>query len=250
MAYTFDANGGIVQGPSAQNYLLPQQQATQSNLAGLQASMQADPAAKYKPGWADQYNTLLSNPGSMETSPFYEFGRDQGIENITRANKGVDSGRYMSDLLKFGTGYAGQQFGNLAGIYERAVGGSGSAGAQMQLGGFNRAQDQQSMALANRQAVNQPQRYNPNAQPFDMQALMKKYGIEPQGTGTMLAASGGSGYGLPSGGMDYGGDSWADSINNLQYFGSPSNYDTGGAPTSWNAAEAWNPQVEAWSGEY
>lgn len=248
MAYTFGPNGEIIQGPSSQNYLLPQQQATQSNLAGLQASQQADPAGKYKQDWSRQLNELFTNPGSITTSPYYQFARDQGIEAVTRANKGVDSGRYMSELTKFGTGLAGQQFGSLANLYNTAIGGSGPAGAQMQLGGFTRAQDQQSMALGNKQAVQQPQTYKPNAQPFDMNALMSKYGITPQGQQTMPVNTGG-GYGLPSGTQDYPDVGWQDSINNLQYFGSPANYDTGGMPAAWNAAESWNPQVAAWDGE-
>jgi hypothetical protein len=225
----------------------------------------SDPFRSYKPQVAGALAKLLENPGDVTTSPFYAFGRDQGIEAITRANKGVDSGKYMADLLKFGTGYAGQQFGDLAKLYNSILGGSSVAagaqiagqpaqtarlyndvlggssvgGAQMLMGGFGRAQDQEAMAAAGRAASNATRGPQQQSSPsFDLNAMLSKYGINngvnsnnmndsPAVRGGTGIGPGGNGispagnYGLPTGGMDtsYNGGSWSSSEGGGGVFG-------------------------------
>lgn len=186
------------------------------------AATLADPFAAYKPQVAESLSKLLSNPGDVTTSPFYSFARDQGIEAITRANKGVDSGRYMSDLLKFGTGYAGQQFTSLADTYNKILGsgngtaaaqmiggepaqtaklyndilgGSSVGGAQMLMGGFGRAQDQQSASAGVRAAGNARPPTPSSPQPSGLDAMLQKYGINSgsSGVGGSPAVRGGTG---------------------------------------------------------
>ena len=64
---------------------------------------------------SNKLNTLLQNPGSVTSTPGYQFAYNQGLEavNRTAAAKGqLGSGNRLYDLTKFGQGLASQTYNN------------------------------------------------------------------------------------------------------------------------------------------
>lgn len=62
-----------------------------------------------------QLGDLLTRPGSFQQTPGYQFARDQGMQAIQRsaAAKGrMGSGNVLTELSKFGTGLASQEYGS------------------------------------------------------------------------------------------------------------------------------------------
>lgn len=183
-------------------FTLPQTQAQQSVISGREAAALADPLAPFKPAIAKRLSDFIADPeANRSLIPGFDFGLNLARENVVRANRGVDSGRFLSELTDLGVNFADRNTLNVINTLNNLLGGSGSNAGQLLLGGFNRGQDQQSIALANREANKQP-RFSPSPpQPFDIQALLDKFGITPQGTGTVPTANfSGGNFGLPSGG--------------------------------------------------
>lgn len=76
--------------------------------------------ASGQPGaYQNQLATLMSSPGSMATSPMYQFAFDQGLNavNRTQAARGMlGSGNRLYELTNYGQGLAGQQYFNQANL--------------------------------------------------------------------------------------------------------------------------------------
>lgn len=90
----------------------------------------ADPFWQQRGQYQTQLSDLMKNPGSMTSSPMYQFALDQGMNavNRTAAAKGMlGSGGRLAELTKFGQGLASQQFypmANLLGGFAGANAGS------------------------------------------------------------------------------------------------------------------------------
>ena len=77
------------------------------------ATNTANPLAPYQQGWAAQLNALIQNPSSVTNSPGYQFGMDQGRQQLQRgmAKTGqTQSGNEQIALQQYGQQYAGQQY--------------------------------------------------------------------------------------------------------------------------------------------
>lgn len=103
-----------------------------ASMAGQTAAGLADPFAEQRPQYQQQLSKLMSDPGSLATSPLYKFALDQGLEavNRTAGAKGLlGSGNRLTDLTKFGTGLAGENFFKMAPILSRLAGADTSSPA-------------------------------------------------------------------------------------------------------------------------
>jgi len=88
------------------------------------AQQMANPLSPYQGGWAASLNNLVSNPGSVTSTPGYQFGMDQGAQALQRSMAGtgqIQSGQEQIAMSQYGQQYAGQQYqqqlsnlGNLA----------------------------------------------------------------------------------------------------------------------------------------
>lgn len=124
--------------------------------AGKDAAAASDPFAPRRAAYADQLDRLMANPGDLASSPIYKFAQEQGINAIDRAAaaKGqLNSGNRLAELVKFGTGLAGQQFGqqaDLLALLSGAKTGSPSAAGNALLSGATSANtaDYRDRALA------------------------------------------------------------------------------------------------------
>lgn len=107
----------------------------------------ADPFASQRPQYQQQLSTLMSNPGSMSTSPAFQGIFDLGMEavNRTASAKGqLNSGNRLSALSDFGQKTASQYYfpqaqllSNLAGVNA----GSPATAAGINLAGTETAQN-------------------------------------------------------------------------------------------------------------
>lgn len=118
----------------------------QSAIAGVQgagsnyATSMRDLAQGYTPytqagaAGATGLQNLIQNPFSFQSTPGYQFARDQGIQALDRsaAARGMlGSGRQSKDLERFGTGLADQTYGSAFQRMLQAAGfGLGAQGAQ------------------------------------------------------------------------------------------------------------------------
>lgn len=77
---------------------------------------------------------LYNDPSSVRSLPGYQFALDEGARALDRsaASRGMlNSGRSAKDLLRYGTGYADQIYGNqLARLMAGSQQGMGAVGAQ------------------------------------------------------------------------------------------------------------------------
>jgi len=105
----------------------------------------ANPLAPYQQGWAQQLNSLISNPWSVTQTPGYQFGMQQGTQQLQRTMQSTgqhQSGAEQIALQKFGEGYAGdqyqKQFSNLANVAtgNAVAGQTAYSGAAGTLGGY------------------------------------------------------------------------------------------------------------------
>lgn len=74
-----------------------------------QAQQTADPFAPYRPQYATQLNSLMSNPGQVTQQPGYEWLRSQGEQGVNRtlaAQGRTQSGAEQIELSKFDQGFA------------------------------------------------------------------------------------------------------------------------------------------------
>lgn len=169
-------------------------QAAGSQFAGLEAANLADPFRNERGAYQNHLRTLMANPGSIASSPTYQFAFDQGMDAINRraaATGRANSGNVLGELTRFGQGLAGQQFfnqANLLALLSGATTGSPAAAGSLYQGGINRSQDQNAIAAAGRNLGDNRSRLPLGKNPA--QELMDQI---PIGTG-------GRDYGLPSGG--------------------------------------------------
>ena len=115
-----------VGGPTAANM------ADWASQSGQTAASLADPFAEQRPQYQQQLAKLMSDPGSLATSPLYKFAQEQGLEavNRTAAAKGqLGSGNRLADLTRYGQGLAGQQFFQMAPLLGRFAGADTSSPA-------------------------------------------------------------------------------------------------------------------------
>ena len=110
-----------------------------------QAQSSANPLAPYQQGWAQQLNSLMQNPWGVTQSPGYQFGMQQGTQQLQRTMQATgqhQSGAEQMAMQKFGEGYAGQQFqqqySNLANAAtgNAVAGQTAYSGAAGTLGGY------------------------------------------------------------------------------------------------------------------
>ena len=53
-----------------------------------------DPFAPYRQTYADQLNALISQPASVTSTPFYQFGMQQGQQALTRQQQATGRTAY------------------------------------------------------------------------------------------------------------------------------------------------------------
>jgi len=109
------------------------------------AAAAADPFASQRPGYQKQLFALMTDPNSFKTDPGYQFGKEQGLEAISRSSNALygtgRTGSLAPELDKFATGYAEQAYDTriaqlmaMAGV---GAGSPGTAGALLS-GGFDK----------------------------------------------------------------------------------------------------------------
>lgn len=137
-------------GPGDQFSKLSNQQANQSIGVGLEAARMSDPFAPERGAYQNQLRTLMSNPGEMTTSPYYQFALNQGLNSLQRKGT-VRSGNKLAELVKFGEGIASQgyfQQANLLKDLSGATTGSPAAAGAAYSGAYGRSQDQRQQAAS------------------------------------------------------------------------------------------------------
>jgi hypothetical protein len=173
-------------------------------VAGDQAAAYADPFAAERKKQIANLETLQSNPGSIETSPFYKFLMDTQLKAVgaNNAARGLSqSGRGAMALQDRAAGVASQAyFPLLQNASTLAVSGSSpaSAGASYARGVSN-SQDQAQMAAAARAAA---QQRPPQATAAPSPPANTGYGL-PSGGATPYGNSNSGIYGGLSGQVDY-----------------------------------------------
>ena len=103
-----------------------------ASTAGSTAASLADPFAEQRPQYQQQLAKLMSDPGSLATSPLYKFAQEQGLEAVNRtagARGQLGSGNRLADLTRFGTGLAGENFFKMAPLLGRFAGADTSSPA-------------------------------------------------------------------------------------------------------------------------
>lgn len=211
---------------------LSNSQATQSVGNASNAAAAADPFASQRGQYQTDLSNVISNPGSITSSPYYQFARDQGLNAIQRQGT-VRSGNKLAQLMQFGTGLASQNYNSLVSQLTPLSGattGSPATAGNILNGGFNRSQDQRQIGAAQGAAANNP--YNPYARTAAPQNGAPMPGSNPYASQNSNALSGTyDPYGLngQSGGYDPYGDPYTDSLLGLD---GSSGY--GGGTDSWN----------------
>lgn len=62
----------------------------------------------------NQLRDYLTNPGSYQGSPGFQWAFDQGMQGVQRANSGNrNSGNILAELQRYGTGLASQDYGQM-----------------------------------------------------------------------------------------------------------------------------------------
>ena len=199
--------------PLGQNYYADQSSTDLINLARQQsgqalnygdiAAAYADPFRGERANYQKRLRDLVADPGALASSPLYQFALDQGMENINRraAARGQrNSGNVLGELMRFGTGLAGQQYFNQADLLSRlAMGASSPAAAGLAYArGTERAQDYQAQAEAEK-AAGARGRASPQSD-FGQSRLS-----------SMATAAPGGGYSGGGFGLPYSGDSYESS---------------------------------------
>lgn len=174
-------------------------QTNQSRADGYEAANMADPYGTEKRKQAgDAYDKLLSNPGGIETSPFYKYLLSTQMEAVKASNaaRGLNnSGRGMLELQKAARGAATGAFFPLAELYGKTSGALNPlspVAAGMALRGNERGQDYASIAAAARASGSQPQQNRPSALPFGGATSTPYSGSQSPGWSSALPS--GTGY--------------------------------------------------------
>lgn len=143
---------------------LSKRQGRESLNRGYEAAGMSDPFASQRPQYQNQLSTLLSNPGQIETSPFYKYLQSTQMEAVKASNaaKGfTNSGRGLMALQDRAAGVASQSYfpqAELLSLLSGATTGSPAAAGQAFARGSERSQDygQQSLAQRNYQPPSGP----------------------------------------------------------------------------------------------
>lgn len=194
---------------------LLQSQSAASPGIGYEAARLADPFGNERKQYQNKLKTLVDDPGSFSSSPFYKFAYDQGLNALQRKGS-VRSGNKLAALMKYGQGMASQAYfpqANLLSTLSGATTGSPAAAGLSVAGAFERSQNLANLAAANKAKGSQ---MSGGGAP-----------IGPQGPGlhdqlSAMYRMGGTGTGAPSGG--YGGGSPGSSY----YSGGSMPYSMGG----------------------
>lgn len=175
-------------------------QSAQSQFAGQQGAQLADPFASQRGQYQNQLSTLLSNPGSIESSPLFQFSYQKGLDALNNHLAGTgqfNSGNALRAASDYNAGAITNQFfpqANLLATLSGATTGSPAAAGMSYVGGINRSQDQRSMAQAAK---------NFGAQPSAMDSGTPWWATPDWGNqvrSSLTGPEGGSNTGLPSGG--------------------------------------------------
>lgn len=128
---------------------LSQLQSGQALAYGDQAARYADPFMQERGKYQKQLSDLMENPGSFASSPAYQFSYNQGLEALNRKGN-IRSGAKLADLMKYGQGFAGQQYFNQAKLLsDLATSGSSPESAGLSYArGAGRSQDYAQVAAA------------------------------------------------------------------------------------------------------
>jgi hypothetical protein len=188
---------------------LSDMQSKQAQFMGNDAAKIADPYGyQRRNAAADKFDTLLSNPGSMESSPFFKYLSDRAMA-ATRAGNAAggfrNSGRGLMALQESAQGAATKAFFPLAELYGKASGALNPlspAAAGIALSGSNRSQDYSQMGEAARSLAQRQAGTNAGATPWWMQGAMP---AAPLSTDPYRDWYNSQQTGLPTGG-NYSGD--------------------------------------------
>jgi hypothetical protein len=117
-----------------------------------QAQLQTDPWSKYRAGYGDQLNALMSNPALTMTQPGYQFMKQQGLNTLQAAQAArgqVQSGAGATATEMFGANYAMNAYDKMIGQYSGLAGTnvSPAAGANAYTNAQQSAQNAQMAGL-------------------------------------------------------------------------------------------------------
>lgn len=167
--------------------LLSRGQAQQSVGVGERAAQLADPYAEQRKRDIESLRLLESNPGSITTSPFYQFLINQQLDAVRAKNAG--SGNFRStrgamNLMDRAAGVATQAyFPLLNNLTARASGGSSPTAASVTYErGMGRSQDQSQMAAAAKAAGRTPPPAGGGGQISGAQEMMNRMPATPSYT--------------------------------------------------------------------
>ena len=133
---------------------LSRQQSGQSLEYGSQAARYADPWMEERKKYMPQIERLVSSPGAMESSPFYQYLRDTQMNEVKASNAATGnrlSGRGLMALQDRAAGVASQAYPLLFDQYARLSGLNQSSPAAAGLSyarGAERSQDYAQLAQA------------------------------------------------------------------------------------------------------
>ena len=86
-----------------------------------------DPFANYRTMYAGKLNDLVNNPSSISSTPFYQFGFNQGEQALTRSQQATGkggSGAQAVELQNYGQNFASNVYQNLFSNYSALSGGT------------------------------------------------------------------------------------------------------------------------------
>lgn len=109
----------------------------------------------YNALYENELRKMLTDPGSFQGTPGFQFALDQGLGAINRSNSAQrSSGNVLAQLTKYGTGLAMQDYGN-------QMGRLGSLQGQAQQYDLGQGQNaNQAQSIANQFALGQGQNRN------------------------------------------------------------------------------------------
>jgi hypothetical protein len=115
------------------------------------ASQLADPAQGYRAGWAGQLNTLLTNPGSISTSPLLTGMQDYSNQQVQRgmaATGQTQSGAEQTALQSQASSNYMSYYNNMVQNLSQLTG-TPAGGATGYLQGSQQATNQQNQGMSN-----------------------------------------------------------------------------------------------------
>ncbi len=174
-----------------EDYQLSNQQANQSIGVGLEGARLADPFSQERGQYQNQLKNLVTNPGSFESSPYYQFSLNQGLNALQRKGT-VRSGNKLAELMKYGQGLASQSYfpqANLLSTLSGATTGSPASAGLAYTDAYARSQNQKQLSQAQKGGPQQP---GAGGAPLS-QPSRDFYGDGGTGYNTTTGAYGGSG---------------------------------------------------------